>query len=188
MKRKAEKKISSNSFIQKILPKAKTEIILSIIFLILLVSVILLTVKAVTLKNNQSKDKDILTIPLIENNVNERFSIDLSSMQANEIKEYKFNIRNYQKDTLPKIDIKYSLEIINNNDNVLLKLYKNDNAENLLTTESKDNLIKDNILSKDKEIQDSYYLIIRAKDVAAKLENITVKITSINWQLIINKL
>ena len=59
MKRKTEKKISSNSFIQKILPKAKTEIILSIIFLILLVSVILLTVKAVTLKNNQSKDKDI---------------------------------------------------------------------------------------------------------------------------------
>ncbi len=180
MKRKAEKKISSNSFIQKILPKAKTEIILSIIFLILLVSVILLTVKAVTLKNNQSKDKDILTIPLIENNVNESFSIDLSSMQANEIKEYKFNIRNYQKDTLPKIDIKYSLEIINNNDNVLLKLYKNDNAENLLTTKSKDNLIKGNILSKDKEIQDNYYLIIRAKDVAAKLENITVKITSIN--------
>ena len=98
MKRKTEKKISSNSFIQKILPKGKTEIILSIIFLILLVSVILLTVKAVTLKNNQSKDKDILTIPLIENNVNESFSIDLSSMQANEIKEYKFNIRNYQKD------------------------------------------------------------------------------------------
>lgn len=182
MKRKTEKKISSNNFIQKILPKAKTEIILSIIFLILLVSVILLTVKAVTLKNNQSKDKDILTIPLIENNVNESFSIDLSSMQANEIKEYKFNIRNYQKDTLPKIDIEYSLEIINNNDNdnVLLKLYKNDNTENLLTTESKDNLIKDNILSKDKKMQDSYYLIIRAKDAATKLENITVKITSIN--------
>ena len=36
MKRKTEKKISSNSFIQKILPKGKTEIILSIIFLILL--------------------------------------------------------------------------------------------------------------------------------------------------------
>lgn len=178
MKRK--KKMSSNNFIKKILPKTKTEIILSIIFLILLVSVILLTVKAVTLKNNQSKDKDILTIPIIEKNVNESFSIDLSSMQANEIKEYKFNIRNYQKDSLSKTDVKYSLEIINNNDNVLLKLYKNDNDKNLLTTESKDNLIEDNVLSKDKKMQDSYYLIIRAKDVTDKLENIVIKITSIN--------
>lgn len=178
MKRKM--KTSSNNFIKKILPKTKTEIILSIIFLILLVSVILLTVKAITLKNNQSKDKDILTIPIIEKNVNESFSIDLSSMQANEIKEYKFNIRNYQKDSLSKTDVKYSLEIINNNDNVLLKLYKNDNDKNLLTTESKDNLIEDNILSKDKKMQDSYYLIIRAKDVTDKLENIAIKITSIN--------
>ena len=153
MKRKT--KISFNNFIKKILPKTKTEIILSIIFLILLVSVILLTVKAITLKNNQSKDKDILTIPIIEKNVNESFSIDLSSMQANEIKEYKFNIRNYQKDSLSKTDVKYSLEIINNNDNVLLKLYKNDNDKNLLTTESKDNLIEDNVLSKDKKMQDS---------------------------------
>ena len=73
--------------------------------------------------------------------------------------------------------------MVNNSESVSIKLYKEKDDKNLLTENKDKNIIKNNKLSKDKKDTDTYYLIMRAKEEPKKEDNISIKITGINWQL-----
>ncbi|MDD5888325.1 MAG: hypothetical protein PUC82_02420 [bacterium] len=188
-KRKASTKPSSknskikekSSLITKLIPKTTSEKVLTISFILLLIIVIILGIKTLTLKQNQTKKEKVdLTLPILEKTVNNEFSIDLSSLEQDEIKEYKFMITNYKDDKVLSTDINYQIEVKNNSNSVAIKLYKNKDNQNLLSKDSTTSIIKDNKLSKDKKTEDIYYLIIRRKGEILAKENITIKITSIN--------
>lgn len=179
-KEKTTKKTKINSTLNKFLPKTTSELILTLIFIILLIVIIILSVKAVNLKKEQENRQDALVIPILKRGTSDNFSVDLSSMKVDEIKEYKFIITNYQDKILAKEDINYQIELTNNSSAISLKLYKNEEDTNLLTSNSSNSLIQDNTLSKNKKTQDTYYLIIRVKEPVKNKDNITVKITSIN--------
>lgn len=179
-KEKSTQKTKINSTLNKFIPKTTSELILTLIFIILLIVIILLSIKAVNLKKEQENRQDALVIPILKRGTSDNFAVDLSSMKVDEIKEYKFIITNYQDKMLAKEDINYQIELTNNSSAIALKLYKNEEDTNLLPSNSSTFLIQGNTLSKDKKMQDTYYLIIRIKEPVEKKDNITVKITSIN--------
>lgn len=178
---KNSKTKEKSPLITKLIPKSTSEKVLTISFILLLIIVIILGIKALTLKQNQTKKEKVdLTLPILEKTVNNEFSIDLSSLEQDEIKEYKFMITNYKDDKVLSTDINYQIEVKNNSNSVAIKLYKNKDNQNLLSKDSTTSIIKDNKLSKDKKTEDIYYLIIRRKGEILAKENITIKITSIN--------
>ncbi len=165
----------------KLFPKTKSEILLTAAFLVLLIVVIILAVKAVNLKKEQNSKKDIdLVIPILDEKINSTFSVDISKMKSQDIKEYKFRVTNYKDNKITKKDIDYNIELTNKNENLSIKLYKNKTGNNLLTETTSTQNIENNKLSKGKKNEDTYYLIIRMKDEIKEKENITIKITSTN--------
>lgn len=168
--------------LNQFIPKTASEILLTAVFIILLIGVIVLGIKAVNLKKEQNSKNDVdLVIPVLETKTNHTFSVDLSEMKNQDIKEYKFMITNYKDNELAQKDINYKVELTNNNENVSIKLYKN-KAENNLLEDSNASIhnIENNKLVKDKKSADTYYLIIRMKDEIKEKENIKIKITVIN--------
>lgn len=175
------KKKKKNKLINKFIPKTQSELILSISFIVLLILVIVLSIIAINLKHEHNLKKDMnLVIPLLEKKANNTFLVDLSKMEKDEIKEYKFMITNYKDKQLAKEEIDYNIELINNSKSVSIKLYKEKEDKNLLTENKDKNIIKNNKLIKDKKDTDTYYLIMRAKEKPKKEDNISVKIIGIN--------
>ena len=64
----------------------------------------------------------------------------------------------------------------------LIKLYKNNSNKNLIKNNTNEVnstfTITNNVLAKDKKVEDSYLLIIEAKKTPTKNEKITLKINS----------
>ena len=186
-KKKVNKKLKSKntknkqSIIDKFIPKTLTEKLLTVTFITLLFIVIILGIKAKNVKEEYQKRQEAdLTIPILEKTTNNTFLVDLSNMKKDQIKEYKFMITNYKDKKQASTEINYDIEITNNSTSAQIKLYKNNETKNLLTSESSTNNIKGNKLTKDKKSTDSYYLIIRAKEDIKEKENISIKITGIN--------
>lgn len=176
-----DKKKENKRFIDKFIPRETTEVILTVSFLVLLIIVIILGIKAIGLKKEADAKKDVdIVIPVLEKTTNNTFSVDLSEMTEDEIMEYKFMITNYKGNVIAEEDIEYEIELTNNSDAVSVKLYKGKNDENLLTSTSNTYNIKSNVLSKEKKNSDTYYLIIRVKDEVEADDNISIKITGIN--------
>lgn len=175
------KKTKKNNLIKKFIPKTTTEQILLITFIALLIIVIVLSIITINLKQEHNSKKDMnLVIPLLENEANNTFLVDLSKMKKDEIKEYKFMITNYKDKKVAKEEVEYNIELVNNSKAVSIKLYKEKDDKNLLTENQNKNIIKDNKLNKNKKDTDTYYLIMRAKEEPKKDDNISIKITGIN--------
>lgn len=171
------KKVTINKYI----PKTISEIVLTVLFIVLLVVVIILGVKAFNLKKEQNTKKDVdLTVPILETKTNNTFSVDLSKMKNQEIKEYKFMITNYKDKQIANKDINYKIELTSHADAISIKLYKNREEDNLLTDTTSTHSIENNKLPKDKKTSDTYYLIIRAKDEIKEKDNIEIKISTTN--------
>lgn len=179
---KKEKKIKKNKkLLEKFIPKTEIEMILTVTFIVLLIIVIILSIKAFNLKKEFDAKNDMdLVIPVLEAETNNAFSVDLSEMKKDEIKEYKFMITNYKDKVIAEEELEYNIELTNNSDSVSIKLYREEEDKNLLTEEGNTYSIENNKLIKDKKDTDTYYLIIRAKEATEKEDNISIKIAGIN--------
>ncbi len=171
---------NDKSIASKFIPKTESEILLTGAFLILLIVVIVLAVKVINLKQEANSKKDVdLVIPILDTKTNNTFSVDLSEMKSQAIKEYKFMVTNYKDDMIATKDINYNIELVNDNKDISIKLYKNKAEDNLLTDDTLlTHYIENNKLSKKKKSADTYYLIIRMKDEIKEKENIKIKITT----------
>lgn len=165
------------SSINNLVPKTRLELILTIVFVVLLIGVIILGIKAISLKK-EAKDetKENLVMTILDKDTNNEFFVDLSDLKDNGIKEYKFTIANYKDKNILNDELKYRIDLINNS-TTTIKLYKNKTDNNLLTGDSKTYSISDNKLEKNKKMSDTYYLIIRANGNIKENENISIKIS-----------
>lgn len=165
------------SSINNLVPKTRLELILTIVFVVLLIGVIILGIKAISLKK-ETKDetKENLVMTILDKDTNNEFFVDLSDLKDNGIKEYKFTIANYKDKNILNDELKYRIDLINNS-TTTIKLYKNKTDNNLLTGDSKTYSISDNKLEKNKKMSDTYYLIIRANGNINENENISIKIS-----------
>lgn len=165
------------SSINNLVPKTRLELILTIVFVVLLIGVIILGIKAISLKK-EAKDetKENLVMTILDKDTNNEFFVDLSDLKDNGIKEYKFTIANYKDKNILNDELKYRIDLTNNS-TTTIKLYKNKTDNNLLTGDSKTYSISDNKLEKNKKMSDTYYLIIRANGNIKENENISIKIS-----------
>lgn len=179
-KKKNTKKEQTNKF-EKFIPKTTTEIILVVTFITLFILVIILSFKAINLKKEFNKRQEMdFIMPVLDNKTNNSFAVDLTDMKKDDIKEYKFMITNYKDKKIAEEEIKYQLELTNNSDDIKIKLYRENEGENLLGENDKVHKVENNELSGNEKDSDTYYLIIRAIDEVTKKDNISIKITSIN--------
>ena len=170
-----------NKIINKLIPKTTSEIILSVTLIVFLIIVVFLVIKAISLKQEMANKKEAdFIIPIVDKSTSNDFKVDLSNLEVDDIKEYKFMVTNYNDERTAKEDINYQIELSKNSDAVAVKLYKGKEDKNLLTDNQKTFTIKDNSLSKEKKSKDMYYLIVRVKDEVQKKDNILIKISSIN--------
>ncbi len=181
VKNARKKAKSKNKIINKLIPKTTSEIILSVTLIVFLIIVVFLVIKAISLKQEMANKKEAdFIIPIVDKSTSNDFKVDLSNLEVDDIKEYKFMVTNYNDEKTAKEDINYQIELSKNCDAVAVKLYKGKEDKNLLTDNQKTFTIKDNSLSKEKKSKDMYYLIVRVKDEVQKKDNILIKISSIN--------
>ena len=130
------KKKNKNA-LRKIIPKTTSEIILTLVFVLLLISVITLLCVAVSKKNEfkQKQSADIV-IPIIEKETNNTLNVDISELKGNSLKDYSFHITNYKGNNINKEKMSYSILLSTNDNDVTLKLYKNGTEDNLLKNQS----------------------------------------------------
>ncbi len=147
----------------------------------LVVLVAALSVVALNLKNNEQNEKANIVIPMLEENAQNEISVDLADMEEGDTKEYIFKVTNYKIRDINEEKIKYSISVtpaLSAN----IKLYKNNSNKNLIKNNTNEVnstfTITNNVLAKDKKVEDSYLLIIEAKKTPTKNEKITLKINS----------
>lgn len=179
-KEEKNKKNTKDKF-KKFIPQTSTELALVIAFVSLLILVIILSFKAVSVKKEYDKRQAVdFIMPVLNNEINNTFSVDITDMKKDDIKEYKFMITNYKEGKIAAEEIKYQLELTNKSNNIKIKLYKDKSDNNLLTSDEDVHKIKNNKLTKEEKDTDTYYLIIRATDEVTKKDNISIKIAGIN--------
>lgn len=172
------KKKNKNA-LRKIIPKTTSEIILTLVFVLLLISVITLLCVAVSKKNEfkQKQSADIV-IPIIEKETNNTLNVDISELKGNSLKDYSFHITNYKGNNINKEKMSYSILLSTNDNNVTLKLYKNGTEDNLLKNQSSYEL-KDLKLINNKKQDDVYTLIIKANKNIEKKQSVSIQIISV---------
>lgn len=172
------KKKNKNA-IRKIIPKTTSEIILTLAFVLLLISVITLLCVAVSKKNEfkQKQSADIV-IPIIEKETNNTLNVDISELKGNSLKDYSFHITNYKGNNINKEKMSYSILLSTNDNDVTLKLYKNGTEDNLLKNQSSYEL-KDLKLINNKKQDDVYTLIIKANKNIEKKQSVSIQIISV---------
>lgn len=172
------KKKNKNA-LRKIMPKTTSEIILTLVFVLLLISVITLLCVAVSKKNEfkQKQSADIV-IPIIEKETNNTLNVDISELKGNSLKDYSFHITNYKGNNINKEKMSYSILLSTNDNDVTLKLYKNGTEDNLLKNQSSYEL-KDLKLINNKKQDDVYTLIIKANKNIEKKQNVSIQIISV---------
>lgn len=171
------KKKNKNA-LRKIMPKTTSEIILTLVFVLLLISVITLLCVAVSKKNEfkQKQSADIV-IPIIEKETNNTLNVDISELKGNSLKDYSFHITNYKGNNINKEKMSYSILLSTNDNDVTLKLYKNGTEDNLLKNQSSYEL-KGLKLINNKKQDDVYTLIIKANKNIEKKQNVSIQIIS----------
>lgn len=171
-------KKKNNNALRKIIPKTTSEIILTLVFVLLLISVITLLCVAVSKKNEfkQKQSADIV-IPIIEKETNNNLNVDISELKGNSLKDYSFHITNYKGNNINKEKMSYSILLSTNDNDVTLKLYKNGTEDNLLKNQSSYEL-KDLKLINNKKQDDVYTLIIKANKNIEKKQNVSIQIIS----------
>lgn len=172
------KKKNKNA-LRKIIPKTTSEIILTLAFVLLLISVITLLCVAVSKKNEfkQKQSADIV-IPIIEKETNNTLNVDISELKENSLKDYSFHITNYKGNNINKEKMSYSILLSTNDNDVTLKLYKNGTEDNLLKNQSSYEL-KDLKLINNKKQDDVYTLIIKANKNIEKKQSVSIQIISV---------
>ncbi len=172
------KKKNKNT-LRKIMPKTTSEIILTLVFVLLLISVITLLCVAVSKKNEfkQKQSADIV-IPIIEKETNNTLNVDISELKGNSLKDYSFHITNYKGNNINKEKMSYSILLSTNDNDVTLKLYKNGTEDNLLKNQSSYEL-KDLKLINNKKQDDVYTLIIKANKNIEKKQSVSIQIISV---------
>lgn len=162
-----------------LIPKTTSEIILTLVFVLLLISVITLLCVAVSKKNEfkQKQSADIV-IPIIEKETNNTLNVDISELKGNSLKDYSFHITNYKGNNINKEKMSYSILLSTNDNDVTLKLYKNGTEDNLLKNQSSYEL-KDLKLINNKKQDDVYTLIIKANKNIEKKQNVSIQIISV---------
>lgn len=172
-------KKKNNNDLRKIIPKTTSEIILTLVFVLLLISVITLLCVAVSKKNEfkQKQSADIV-IPIIEKETNNTLNVDISELKGNSLKDYSFHITNYKGNNINKEKMSYSILLSTNDNDVTLKLYKNGTEDNLLKNQSSYEL-KDLKLINNKKQDDVYTLIIKANKNIEKKQSVSIQIISV---------
>lgn len=172
------KKKNKNA-LRKIIPKTTSEIILTLVFVLLLISVITLLCVAISKKNEfkQKQSADIV-IPIIEKETNNTLNVDISELKGNSLKDYSFHITNYKGNNINKEKMSYSILLSTNDNDVTLKLYKNGTEDNLLKNQSSYEL-KDLKLVNNKKQDDVYTLIIKANKNIEKKQSVSIQIISV---------
>lgn len=170
MKKNSKKK---NKFNFKKIDKQDKALLGTIGLLIILV--VILTLVALNLKNNEQNQKANIVIPVLEEQTKNEISVDLSDMTKGETKEYIFKVSNYKQGTVNSKNVEYDI-IITSSESATIELYKDDSKDNLL----KNNVltIENNILEKGKKIEDEYHLIIKATNEPSETDKITLQINS----------
>lgn len=147
----------------------------------LVVLVAVLAVVALNLKNNEQNEKANIVIPILEENTQNEISVDMSEMKKGDTKEYIFKVTNYKVRDINEEKIKYSISVTPTL-SASIKLYKNNSNDNLIKNKNNEVnstfTITNNVLEKSKKVEDSYLLIIEAKNTPSKQEKITLKINS----------
>ena len=172
------KKKNKNA-LRKIIPKTTSEIILTLVFVLLLISVITLLCVAVSKKNEfkQKQSADIV-IPIIEKETNNTLNVDILELKGNSLKDYSFHITNYKGNNINKEKMSYSILLSTNDNDVTLKLYKNGAEDNLLKNQSSYEL-KGLKLINNKKQDDVYTLVIKANKNIEKKQNVSIQIISV---------
>ncbi len=148
---------------------------LAVTFVLLAILVIILLVVALVQKNKtEAKEESHITIPVLEEDTESRITINLKEFEASESNEYIFVVSNYREKRLIKENIEYDLKITNN-DNIDIKLYKNDGKRDLLDEELE---VEDNKLVKNKKQEDIYKLVIEKNNKIKEDSIIEIEIDS----------
>ena len=167
MKKESKKNIKKQAINQ--------ENVLAIVFVALSILVIILLIIALKQKNaRQVKDESHITIPVLEENTKSNISINLKEFKEEDTNEYVFIVSNYREDKINKNELEYDLKITNS-DNVEIKLYKNENTNNLIEKELE---VEDNTLIKNKKQEDVYKLVITKNDKIKDTSVINIEIDS----------
>ncbi len=156
----------------------KRLVVSDIILLLVLGSLIVLVVVLLLTAINKEKEKEDnfadLVVPVVEENSNSEFSIDLSALKGN---SYLIKVVNYKnKDQVNSKELSYDLEIINENE-VKIEVYKNQIKDNLATSNS-GLLIEKNILSSKQKQEDNYKIVVSSARKLTKDDLLTIRITS----------
>ena len=97
------------------------------------------------------------------------------SRQTSPATEYIFVVSNFNEKEVLKKDVEYDVDVTPT-ENTTVKVYKNSSNDNLLTED--DLLIENNKFKAKKKTEDTYKVVITAKEKPTETEKITLKINS----------
>ena len=169
MKKEVSKKKTTKKTIQK------QDKALIITFVGLIVLVIALAIVALNMKTITDREKANIVIPILEENSENVISIELNDMVKEDVKEYIFVVSNFKDKEILKKSIEYDVDVTPT-ENTTVKVYKNSSNDNLLTED--DLLIENNKFKAKKKTEDTYKVVITAKEKPTETEKITLKINS----------
>lgn len=159
--------------VKKEMSKQDKTLIATFIGLVVLVAV--LGIIALNLDNIHKDDDQDLVIPVLEANSESELSVEVADLEEGATKEYILVVSNYKDKEILEKSITYDVDITPT-ESVEVKVYKNNSSDNLITED--DLLIENNKLKAKEKIEDTYKIVIKAKQQPKKQEKITIKIHS----------
>lgn len=144
-------------------------------FIALIVLVAVLGTVVLNLDKITKDDKEILTIPILEQHSDSEIGIEVADMEEGTTKEYIFAVANFKDKVMLEKNTLYDIDITPT-ENTEIKVYKNESSDNLLTED--DLLIENNELKTNEKITDTYKVVIKAINKPKESEKITIKIHS----------
>ena len=159
--------------VKKEMSKQDKTLIATFIGLIILVAV--LGIVALNLDNIHKDDNQDLVIPVLEENSESELSVEVADLEEGATKEYILVVSNYKDKQVLEKSITYDVDITPT-ESVEVKVYKNNSSDNLITEE--DLLIENNKLKAKEKTEDTYKIVIKAKQQPKKQEKINIKIHS----------
>lgn len=159
--------------VKKEMSKQDKTLIATFIGLIILVAV--LGIVALNLDNIHKDDNQDLVIPVLEENSESELSVEVADLEEGATKEYILVVSNYKDKQVLEKSITYDVDITPT-ESVEVKVYKNNSSDNLITED--DLLIENNKLKAKEKTEDTYKIVIKAKQQPKKQEKINIKIHS----------
>lgn len=159
--------------VKKEMSKQDKTLIATFIGLIVLVAV--LGIVALNLDNIHKDDNQDLVIPVLEENSESELSVEVADLEEGATKEYILVVSNYKDKQILEKSLTYDVDITPT-ESVEVKVYKNNSSDNLITED--DLLIENNKLKAKEKTEDTYKIVIKAKQQPKQQEKITIKIHS----------